>query len=204
MKQTTYGLGYIQSPQDDRDLRFDAKTDLPLAYKLAQLQVEDQGSTSMCAAYTAATMIDWWSSVLSMQGKLDIKALYEHRSNKPQEGMIPRDVFKLLKAQPIKMSKGSEQLPITAYRRCYTIDEVKSAVVANGPVFVGMLVKDIDAEHFWKGDGNFGGHAVSIVGYTKDSFIIKNSWGVSWGDFGYTTMPFEDFSAIIEAWTILR
>jgi C1A family cysteine protease len=31
-----------------------------------------------------------------------------------------------------------------------------------------------------------GGHAVSIVGYTKDdSFIIKNSFGESWGNYGY-------------------
>ncbi len=30
-----------------------------------------------------------------------------------------------------------------------------------------------------------GGHAVAIVGYTKDRFIVRNSWGAGWGDNGF-------------------
>ena len=31
-----------------------------------------------------------------------------------------------------------------------------------------------------------GGHAVCVVGYTKDKrFIIRNSWGTGWGDKGF-------------------
>ncbi|MBV6644985.1 MAG: C1 family peptidase [Cyclobacteriaceae bacterium] len=34
-----------------------------------------------------------------------------------------------------------------------------------------------------------GGHAVAIVGYDEDHFIVKNSWGDDWGDkgFGYVS-----------------
>jgi hypothetical protein len=32
---------------------------------------------------------------------------------------------------------------------------------------------------------NRGGHAVALVGYTKDRFIVRNSWGTTWGDKGY-------------------
>lgn len=30
-----------------------------------------------------------------------------------------------------------------------------------------------------------GGHAVSLVGYTRTTFIVRNSWGTGWGDGGY-------------------
>lgn len=30
-----------------------------------------------------------------------------------------------------------------------------------------------------------GGHAVAFVGYTQDRFIVRNSWGTSWGEKGF-------------------
>jgi C1A family cysteine protease len=36
-----------------------------------------------------------------------------------------------------------------------------------------------------------GGHCMLMVGYTKTHFIVRNSWGSSWGDGGYCYMPFE-------------
>ncbi len=30
-----------------------------------------------------------------------------------------------------------------------------------------------------------GGHAVALVGYTRDRFVVRNSWGTAWGDGGF-------------------
>lgn len=38
-----------------------------------------------------------------------------------------------------------------------------------------------------------GGHAVAIVGYTRDGFIIQNSWGTTWGAGGFALLPYEDY-----------
>lgn len=38
-----------------------------------------------------------------------------------------------------------------------------------------------------------GGHAIAIVGYTRDGFIIQNSWGPGWGARGFALLPYEDF-----------
>jgi hypothetical protein len=48
-----------------------------------------------------------------------------------------------------------------------------------------------------------GGHAVAIVGYTPDRFIIRNSWGTSWGDngFGYASFGYAQ-AAFTEAYGI--
>jgi C1A family cysteine protease len=38
-----------------------------------------------------------------------------------------------------------------------------------------------------------GGHAVLCVGYddSRQAFIVRNSWGASWGDAGYFYMPYD-------------
>ncbi|MFP5245667.1 MAG: C1 family peptidase, partial [Thermoanaerobaculia bacterium] len=38
-----------------------------------------------------------------------------------------------------------------------------------------------------------GGHAVAIVGYTREGFIIQNSWGPDWGAGGFALLPYEDY-----------
>ncbi|MCG6154184.1 C1 family peptidase [Rubinisphaera margarita] len=38
-----------------------------------------------------------------------------------------------------------------------------------------------------------GGHAVAIVGYTPEGFVIQNSWGTDWGNGGFALLPYEDY-----------
>jgi hypothetical protein len=38
-----------------------------------------------------------------------------------------------------------------------------------------------------------GGHAISVVGYTNEGFIIQNSWGPTWGAGGFALLPYEDW-----------
>lgn len=57
-----------------------------------------------------------------------------------------------------------------------------------------------------KNEELLGGHAVLVVGYddSKSWFIVRNSWGSSWGDKGYFYMPytyFTDLNLASDAWT---
>ncbi len=37
------------------------------------------------------------------------------------------------------------------------------------------------------------GHAIAIVGYAEDGFVVQNSWGEAWGNAGFALLPYEDF-----------
>ena len=37
------------------------------------------------------------------------------------------------------------------------------------------------------------GHAVTLVGYTSQGFIVQNSWGKDWGAKGFAVLPYEDY-----------
>lgn len=62
----------------------------------------------------------------------------------------------------------------------------------NGPILARL---DVDATwdnasaeptlHVYRPETKHGGHAVALVGYTPHGFIVRNSWGVDWGDGGY-------------------
>lgn len=78
------------------------------------------------------------------------------------------------------------------------------ACLASGyPVVFGFTVYDaFESEEVAKtgilkmptsAEKPIGGHCVTLVGYdkAKNQFLVRNSWGTSWGQDGYFWMPFE-------------
>ena len=65
-------------------------------------------------------------------------------------------------------------------------------LAGNGPILVRL---DVDATWdnapadpllaVYRPDTARGGHAVALVGYTPEGFIVRNSWGDTWGDHGF-------------------
>ncbi|RZI42843.1 hypothetical protein EGT07_12755 [Herbaspirillum sp. HC18] len=85
-------------------------------------------------------------------------------------------------------------------------------IATNGPILTRL---DVDAtwDHAKETDGHLaeyqpatvrGGHAVALVGYTSDYFIVRNSWGTTlWGDkgFGYASPEYAQ-AAFTEAYGV--
>src|SRR5580765_668204 len=76
----------------------------------------------------------------------------------------------------------------------------KNWIATNGPILAGLSV-DASWDNATSNQGKIdtfqpntvrGGHAICVCGYTPDRFIIRNSWGTSWGDkgFGYASAQY--------------
>jgi hypothetical protein len=77
-----------------------------------------------------------------------------------------------------------------------TVDDIKTAIMTYGPVSVGVA-----AGEDWNSysGGILSGskctskqlnHAVQIVGWGKDHWVVRNSWGTGWGEQGYIRMAY--------------
>ena len=85
-----------------------------------------------------------------------------------------------------------------------SIPVLKCALIMNGPCIGGLPVYNSSELEFWKGNNFEGGHAIAIVGYDKEGFIIRNSWGNYYGYEGYSHIDYKDFNKFYEIWTPIK
>ena len=83
---------------------------------------------------------------------------------------------------------------MTGYSNTITRDELKTAIMNNGPVAVHMNVYSVFMD--WYAGGVYqhtatetvrGGHFIAIIGWNESdsAWICKNSWGTAWGEDTY-------------------
>jgi len=99
---------------------------------------------------------------------------------------------------------GSKHTVLSSNRVLQTISSIKGCLARNLPFVTGIMIytsfesiqvaktgyvpmPNTTKEQF------LGGHAVTCVGYddNKRVWIMKNSWGVNWGDRGYFYLPYD-------------
>ena len=139
-------------------------------------------------------------------------------------GMTGRDVMKILKEvgickesdYPYKKIETANEISneikekakkhvVKKYARIYELNDLKSSLFKNGPCLIAFPVYNYGPE-MWKQQNNekmSGGHAMTVVGYNENSFIIRNSWGSYWNDSGYCYYKFEDWGEHWELWTTI-
>lgn len=222
-------LNLKKSPTDERDYVaetiyssedvklpeiYDMRTDMP--------EVRNQGSQGSCAGMTASSMKEWQEKKdVGYTDYMSPQFVYNNRENAGEEGMYSRDVMKILNKIGIVTEKDYPYLtfdPITkalkdkaskfrisGYASVSSIEGLKKALYKNGPCYLAVPVYNYGGR-MWKpkqGDKKLGGHAMTIVGWNKEGFIIRNSWGKSWNGTGYTVFPYSDWGLHWEVWTTI-
>ena len=115
----------------------------------------------------------------------------------------PYAVKKFTQKPPAALYQKALRNQVIQYMRLenWKISQLQSCLAEGFPFVFGFSV----FESFWSmgknavipmpqnGESRIGGHAVMAVGYSqaKKQFLIRNSWGSSWGKNGYAWMPFD-------------
>lgn len=201
-------FGYIKTEFDGTEYLFEGMgtENIPDEYSYVKSlpEVMDQGNLPICAPCTMATYLNWKEGVNSGIIKdcgIKVFDIYNSKST-TGDGMTFKDAFHYLRHHGVRSDNGKLKIGTYAYMR--NSEDLKYAIFNNGPCFGALPVYEVENPEFWKEYGRFnGGHAISIVGYNKDGFIIRNSWGTNWGYDGYTLIKNEDFSSFWELWTVV-
>lgn len=111
-----------------------------------------------------------------------------------REQALPFKSGKLFQGESQEFYALANTLRIDSYIPLTDINQWKPWLDSEGPILTRL---DVDTS-WWKlskeHSGNLdqynppsrpAGHAVAIVGYTSDRFIVRNSWGTDWGDKGF-------------------
>lgn len=200
---------------------------LPEIYDLSKylLPIRDQGNQNSCVAMTAACIKEFQEYFDSLQKKklyFSPQFIYNNRKNQKTEGMTIRDLLKILQKKgcclestysygniespkkiPYYVYEEASKHKIKNYFRIDTIIGLKNALINYGPCLIAFPVYN-NKKYFWKKENNkkiLSGHALTVVGYNKKGFILRNSWGEEWGDNGYTIYPYSHFGSHWEIWT---
>lgn len=204
-------FGYEKSNIDGTELVFgvpDGNLHLPqtYSYKRFMPSIINQGQESICVPCSISAYINWKENLYDgskRDNKVDYHQIYNCRTNKG-EGMTFKEALHFLRHNGVNTKVGVKK--IDKYSLITDFNALKYAIVANGPCIGALPVFSGDPD-FWNkkpGNGFYGYHAISIVGYNKDGFIIRNSWGTDFGDKGYSIMDYSDAMKFIELWTIIN
>jgi len=131
------------------------------------------------------------------------------------ESSWPYDIAQFTRKPSAACYKEGLKRRISSYHRLQTVDELLNCLAEGFPFVFGFTVyesfESLKVAQTGivpipkKTERALGGHAVMAVGYDQKQkrFIVRNSWGVQWGQEGYFTMPYAYLETLAsDFWTI--
>lgn len=204
--------GFVASKLDGTEKEFKESNGVKIpdkySYKKYLPDVLNQGDKPICVPCSVSAYINWDENLenetVRKDNKVNLSEIYKNREDNSNNGMSIKDALNYLRHEGVETDSG--RYNIDKYAKIGSEIALKQAIIINGPCVAGLPVYDTTIDEFWdnsSGGELQGGHAISLVGYNKDGFIIRNSWGKTYGKDGYSVIPYEDFNKFTEIWTII-
>ena len=174
--------------------------------------VTNQGSVGACVAFALAEILSVFN--LDEFGELERFSegfIYGYNRESSYMGMYPQ--------KTIDIMRKTGSVPLKYFDKLYEMPELREDILANPNLaklveiaqkyrikgYVGFLRGEIEEVKqalftyqtpiFAVSPYYFGGsHAIIIVGWEKDGWVIQNSWGENWGENGRTCVPYSKVS----------
>ncbi len=128
----------------------------------------------------------------------------------------PYDISTFTNTPTDRMVTDAAAYKVVEYHRIISLDQLKAALAEGLPVVIGIDVyESFESDTVAKTgivplpdtttERYLGGHAVLAVGYDdeKQQMIVRNSWGMEWGDEGYCYLPYDYYNKgyVSDCWT---
>lgn len=218
--------GALKSPDNDRDAAFEAivggNRSIPTEFSYVPFAppVRNQGPHRTCAAHTGTALKEINLRRMGINIDLSPEFVYFHRNTRTLDGMCGRNVFQILHRigtiprdhngdfenmswrRLARLRRMARRYRIAHYARITTIGGLKQAIYEVGPCYLSLPLFSQD-EYFWRPRGSdppTEGHAVTVVGYNAEGFVLRNTWGENWAEGGYIVLPYSDWQYHIECW----
>lgn len=159
---------------------------------------------------------------LATNGPVSLRSGYKtvNRDGVCAERLWPYDVRRFRRPPPASCRKAAKAHKAIRYMRVQTnLTDMRACLANHQPFTFGFSVHETFKSRLVKQTGvapfpthldkSLGGHAMLVVGYLEDSrhFIVRNSWGASWGDDGYCYIPYHylmEPNLAWDFWTVSR
>jgi len=203
-----YGFKKSVIDGTEHTLKLPESLDLPSFYSYEEIlpKVIDQGEYPICVPCSISSFLNWRENLShgeAIDNGVDLFEIYNQKTNQG-DGMTYKEAFHYLRHHGVKSKIGV--MKIGEYAMLRNPMELKFAILSNGPCFGALPVYN-SSSVFWNkrtpSEKLLGYHAIALVGYTEEGFIIRNSWGTGFGENGYTLITYEDFGKLLEAWSVV-